>query len=161
MHKINIFHIISAHFCTLKNDGASTLSAVDIIIFFGLPLVFAGAMLKFRIAADGEFLPSMLVVFSILFGFLLNVQVLIFSMAKKESSTELKTLVSELFANVSFSILISLICLVLTITMIFLSEVTSWRWSVGTVLFYFSGVLLLNILMIFKRVHVALEMQQR
>lgn len=156
MHKINIFQIVSAHIRTLHNSDSTRISVVDVLVFFGLPCLLPFLIWYSDINMEKGILSSILVVFSILFGFLLNVQVLIFSMSKKDLEAGLSDLIDEVLSNVSFCILLSLLCLIISVVMYFAEPLGCSYKALFSILAYLSGVLLLTVLMVFKRVHVTL-----
>lgn len=164
MQKINLLHVISDHLATLKVVGGKGASIVDLFLFFGVPALITFALWKWSIFFSDTLLGHLSVAFSIVFGFLLNVQVLIFSMAKKSRSEDDATesndrvvLMREMISNVSFAIMVALFALVLVIAMLFCAEQTAVRLWMNVILNYLVFVLILDILMIFKRIHTSLQ----
>lgn len=157
MHKINIFQIVVDHFGTLKVAGRQALSIFDLFVFFVLPAMFSFALYHFNVTVSDRILEQFSVGFSIIFGFLLNVQVLIFSIGKRHADSDRLKLLKETFANVSFAILVSLLVLSMSIILLFFDSESMTRIWAGYVLFYLLGVLLFTIIMIFKRVHISLS----
>jgi len=124
--KINVFCIVSAHFNSLKNLNGKSLSSLDLVTFVFLPLFLAlcGAFFSFNLNKD---LDSLLVNFGSIFtALLLSVIVLIYDQENrllekinknpeevgKVTCIKLK-LLKELYHNISFSVLCSLMLVVM------------------------------------------------
>jgi hypothetical protein len=81
--KLNVFDIISGHISTLKSADSDRLNKVDILTFFGIPLLFSilGISKDFDLDTD---LTSLLVNFGSIFtALLLSVLVLIYDQENK------------------------------------------------------------------------------
>jgi hypothetical protein len=81
--KINIYDIISGHISTLKKPDSDSLNKIDIITFYGIPLLFSifGILKDFDLDKD---LTSLLVNFGSIFtALLLSVLVLIYDQENK------------------------------------------------------------------------------
>ena len=175
--KINILEIIAGHFDTLR-DTRDRLSKADIFTFIMLPLGagIASIILCFNLDAS---LSSLLVNFgSILTALLLSVLMLVYEQESRLDSTaeissriiELKRkLLRELYYNISFSI----VCSLALVSMCFLHSMalgTTWaiavksyhlaipidKWFLTPIIIVIALNLLLNMLMIVKRMHTLL-----
>jgi hypothetical protein len=175
--KLNVGRIISRHIATMA-DPKGNRSTLDLFVFYFLPLVIAiiAAFLQFNI---NENLLSLLVNFGSIFTALLfSVLVLVYDQKHKLDSTEnskpkskltenKETLLKQLFDNISYSILLSIILILLCFFHSILSG-KPFAFNLGnlpieikldiqiiTPLIIFSVQnLFLTIIMIMKRMHV-------
>mgnify|MGYP001544778115 CR=1 FL=1 len=117
LSKINICPILREHIRTFKSDGGSESSTGDVIVFVGVPIALSFVIFKFSHAdfLSESILNSLITVFSILVGLLLNLLLLIMTVVQKEeeklSDRQIKNrinLLSQLYANISYAILASL-----------------------------------------------------
>lgn len=124
--KINVLCIVSAHFKTLRNFGSSKISKSDVFTFIVLPFLLAicGAFFYFNLNKD---LDSLLVNFGAIFtALLLSVIVLIYDQENRNLekihqhndqvgvvTKRRLALLKELYHNISYAILCSLLLVVL------------------------------------------------
>lgn len=174
--KINVTEILMGHIATLS-DPAGKRSVGDYVTFFLVPVLVAGLGLLAGYNLNKD-VSSMLVNFGAIFtALLLSVLVLVYDQESKlESNKKLdllylakKDLLSQLYYNICFSILSSIVlvalCFVHSVVFRLVSE-----FSVGSTVFHFSYAkyivtpiiifvtanLLLTIVMIVKRMHAML-----
>lgn len=177
--KINVYEIISGHFETLKERNGS-YSTTDLFTFVGLPLsaCFFSYFYSFNLNTN---LSSLLVNFGSIFtALLLSVLVLVYDQESKledKKNTdgfydEKKELLRQLYYNISFSIL----CSVILVLACFIHSVVFNKTVEFTVInstytlksdihlitplvAFVTANLFLNILMILKRMHALLVSQ--
>lgn len=174
--KINIFNIVKGHFDTLKDSRNNRTSKADLVTFLILPLAlgFFSAFSGFNLDKD---LSALLVNFGSIFtALLLSVLVLVYDQESKlkENKSEpyydvKKDILSQLYYNISYSI----VCAVFLVFLCFVNAVVAgeaFSFKVGEddfsvkydiyiivpVVVYFTASLMLNILMILKRMHALL-----
>lgn len=154
--KIDFFGILVAHFRTLRNDAKGCVSLRDIISFYLVPAGCAAAIvwgLDRNLSLNAaNFLAT---IFSIFVGLLLNLLVLIVGLKSTHTGcADKRAILEETFANISYSILLS----VLLIVLLFLSRLLSgWSLELCSALAWFMvGNFMLTMLMILKRVHTLL-----
>jgi len=195
-NKINILCIVKAHFNTLKNTGCKNMSKVDCFTFIVFPVLLSivSAYNNFNLNKD---LDSLLVNFGAIFtALLLSVIVLIYdqenrTLEKVRGNSDVVgavtnnklLLLKELYHNISFAILCSLILVVLTFIHSTLEPITpkkieesvvivnfniwklhlnfnfvfTWATKVVTPLIILVGVnIILTIVMIVKRLYLIL-----
>ncbi len=159
--KINISRIITDHLSTLKNANTRRVSIADITLFLISPIVIsAGIVLLLRIYLNDGLVNILITCLSIFVGLLLNLLVIIFDIINKlkdeNSNDRLKKLfLKEIYANISFSILISLLnigFLVITFTTNNYVKLVANILS-DSILILFG----LTLLMVLKRVHILLS----
>lgn len=195
-NKINILCIVKAHFNTLKNTGCKNMSKVDCFTFIVFPVLLSivSACNNFNLNKD---LDSLLVNFGAIFtALLLSVIVLIYdqenrTLEKVRGNSDVVgavtnnklLLLKELYHNISFAILCSLVLVVLTFIHSTLEPITpkkieesivivnfnlwklhlnfnfvfTWATKVVTPLIILVGVnIILTIVMIVKRLYLIL-----
>ncbi|WP_314282729.1 hypothetical protein [Haemophilus sputorum] len=126
--KINIFIIIKDHINSLKDYQTQKLSIWDIISLIVIPIIFSLSLIYFRFSLNKEFVSLIVSFASIVTSLLISVSILIYDQYAKINyenmhSTELKIerekqllkkrVLSELFSNVSFTILMGVITVIL------------------------------------------------
>jgi hypothetical protein len=174
--KINIIEIVTGHFDTLReSDGKRSKS--DLVTFFVFPFFigFVSALSGFNLDTN---LSSLLVNFGSIFtALLLSVLVLVYDQetklndrSKSDAFFDLKKeLLSQLYYNISFSILCSvalvLLCFFHSVIAGVHTNINIGKYAVTIkydvyivtpVVVFFAANLFLNILMIVKRMHTLL-----
>jgi hypothetical protein len=160
--KINILEVIKDHLSTIRDYDTGKTSVSDAIIFALIPALFSFAAIILVRRIDGSVVGILITAFSIFTALLLNLLMLIFAAAKPEqeglsdSRTTLRhTLLKELFANVSFGILTSILITVLLVAILFACGLT-YIAMVGAAAFLITNFFF-TLLMILKRVHILLK----
>lgn len=174
--KLNITEIISGHFKTLKDSSGKT-SVADISVFFLMPLLFS-VFSMYRSFHLNDDITSLLVNFGSIFtALLLSVLVLVYDQESKVEAviasdplyTIKKKLLRELYYNISYSILCSLLLVLLCffhsivvaqsnqVNIFNLQLTIKYDEFIATPLVIFiTSNLFLNIIMIVKRMHAML-----
>lgn len=162
--KINPTNIIKQHFDTLYDNRNEKISLGDIIFFFILPLIVSFILVLFK-KELGSSADSLLVSLSIFTPLLLSLLVLIYEMGQKASDKfhnetfygdyyDHINKLKEITANISFSILLSIISIiVLVLYSLNLSTDIYYISVLNGAIYYFVGVFCLTLLMILKRTH--------
>lgn len=170
--KINIRQIISDHVRTLRARGEERVSTEDLVVFFGVPLLAGALYLVFSgtLPADNKIDEILVAAFSIFAALMLNIQVFLlgFSLppppqnlsemgaedrALAETKAEMRqTFFTELFANISYAILLATAIVFLTLVAIF-CQVHQAK-AVKVIQFAFIMHFALTLLMVMKRVNV-------
>ena len=119
--KIGIKNIVLDHLSTLQNAKSDKISAFDIFLFYGLPLILAILVYIDKIKFGSEVFSQSIAVFSIFSALLFSVQVALFGIytKKREEVDEYseafskeriearRVLVRETNANISYLIVLS------------------------------------------------------
>lgn len=172
--KINISCILKDHFQTLKNERTKSFDALDISVFFGLPIAIGSVSFFLKAQMDDNSVTTLISAASIFSGLLINVLVLIYSLNEKSiqnpegndhsendnhdvnKKTLEKELLKEIFANISFSILISMMLIISLSFLVFLKP--------GYLAIIFTSISIalctnfcLTLLMGLKRIHILLS----
>lgn len=151
--KINICKIITSHLDTLRNCNTGKLGFDDFITFVLLPLIITTLLLFLKVHLTESAITIIITTLSILVGLLFNVIVIIFDIVKRDASKKLKNRVlHELLTNISFSIILSILIIILTLATYFKNQYINVI-STGLV-YYFMSVYLCTVLMIIKRMYI-------
>lgn len=160
--KINVFCVLRDRWATLRNfKHAGRTAWGDVFLFFVVPIIpayFMGNQYTGCIA-DTKVADITLTSLSILVGLLLNLLVLIYGILdrsgeKIRSQTARMSLLKEVFANISYCVLI---CIVSILIIIAIMVFRSSAMVLQPVLVYVLANFILTMLMIVKRVHILLE----
>lgn len=165
--KINIFSIVKSHILTLKPYNSTDYSLIDVFIFYGIPLILSILLPWQNVFITSDFASTLIDVFSILAGLLLNLLVLIFDsvkQAKGSSPQEIlrRELLKELYANVSYCVLLAVIIVSTMLTYnLFKDNLLLQKELVKSIITCFTifcaSNFLLSLLMVLKRVNVILS----
>jgi hypothetical protein len=170
--KIDVTRIMKSHFSTMRDHSSGRYSAVDIVTFYGLPVLAGAGAAYFRWRFDSDVLNSLLAAFAIFAGLLLNLLLLVFTFSVREDEPSMVSrtrgdLVKELHDNIAYSVLVS-IALVVVIMIEVASlkrpdlkpDVHAYTGAFGTALIVFLTVnFILTLLMILKRIYIVLSYQ--
>jgi hypothetical protein len=165
--KINILKIIQDHLDTLKDYDDTNYSWKDILLFFFFPLFVSAPIIFFTQLRLNDNLIGILVnVFAIFAGLLFNLLVLVYDAISKATrpndsngpSAKLRiTVLKEIYSNISFEILLSLLnVLLLSASSLFKSDDAKTSFVnafLSGLVFYLIIVFTLTFLMVLKRVH--------
>lgn len=152
LSKINISDIIINHTATLKNDNTKKTGIDDYFTFLLIPIILTSILLYFKVVLSDEALNIVITTLSIFVGLLFNVIVLIFDIIKRDSTKKVKNVVlKELLANISFTILISIIAIIFTVLTFINNDVAKMVFT-GLVYFLLS-IFVFTVLMVLKRMH--------
>lgn len=167
--KIDISQIIIAQIRTMRDNRTQKLSAADLLLFYGLPLLLSGIAPYFRWRFNADVLNALLTAFSIFAGLLLNLLILVYTFSSQtEHPTALaKTrtaLIKELHDNVAYSILLSIVIVVVTmisVAYLKMKETPSAPaftvWWLSGVIIFFTLNFVLTLLMILKRIYIMIN----
>jgi hypothetical protein len=154
MDKINVIHIVAENHETLRSYETGKHSVLDILLFYIFPLSVGFVAWRFGLDIDKDRANATIAAASIFAGLLINVLVLIYTVAQKAAESTEKTLVRQFFSNVSYAILLSVITVVLLTTNLLLAKPFVWMSAVVVALcVQFCLVLLMSI----KRLHALLK----
>lgn len=161
--KINISQIVVDHLATLRNESTGKISAMDLLIFLLVPLVLAviSYLMGWSLSKDATNL--VVTAMSIFAGLMINVLVLIYTVALNTKPDEEtveeaileKRFLRQIFANISFSICTSVLIVVILSFSYFLEARA--QLVVSSVAYLLLGNFLLTLLMTLKRLHILLS----
>lgn len=163
--KLSVTQIISSHIKTLRNYSSKRTSIKDLLTFLILP-VLIGFTLERSFYLSDKFSSSILTVFSILTGLLFNFLVLIIDACSKQKQRTVKNninelrklnLIKETFSNVSFSILIAIIIICMTLLLELVSSIALLSSGLLMIILSLAIIFILTMLMVLKRMFVILN----
>lgn len=151
-NKVNINNIIKDHLSTLKNDNTGKPDKEDILLFFLMPLLLSSVLVYLDIFLSDKAINIVITALAIFVGLLFNVIVLIFDLVSKNSKRPAKIrLLREILANISFSVLLCIIIIALTL-LTFID--IYWIMLLAHLLAYFLILIfMINLFMILKRMY--------
>ena len=162
--KINVSQIIVDHVRTLRSDATGKVHWSDYLLLLLIPSLVSVLPIYFQTELKESAVTLLMAAFSIFAGLLINVLVLIYTVAIRledsiNSSDEdryrlERDFIKQIFANVSFSILIS----VLIVLILFVSSVSPKAINIAgaAVCTFLIVEFTLTLLMSLKRLHVLL-----
>jgi hypothetical protein len=171
--KIDISSILRDHGATLRNEGKSTISLIDICIFYLFPIAAGIVAFSFCLRLEKDVYNVSITFFGIFLALLLNLQVAIFAIFQRKWSApqderlgeilklelqERRRLLEELNANISYLTLVS--CVSLTAMLIFHIQqmLSGWQPAFAVALYTH---FLLTLLMVIKRSHALFQKEYR
>jgi len=168
MSKLNVSSIITDHFATFKNFKTGKRKIGDYFVFLILPFVISIFFICFNILLTKELSNILITALSIFAALLFNLLLLTYDIINKNShvnftDTTLKQkkqlkhkFLKEIYANISFSILISIISVILLLGNYFLP--CGLIYLLFNFFSYFFIILfLLTLFLILKRIHILLS----
>lgn len=172
--KISVAGIVKDHISTLKSNQTNQIYYPDIFLFFLLPAILSSLMVYSGVPLNDGLVNALITSFSIFSALLFNLLLLVYDIAGK-SSDEIKVtdpleikkvaqrreLLREIYVNVSFSILISTISVVVLLTyflkttncFVWKINLCSFQWLLTAIVYYFSIQFLLTMFMVLKRIY--------
>lgn len=176
--KLNVCEIISGHIATLRDSSTNKLSIADVFTFFVIPILFSilSIICFFDLTND---LISLLVNFGAIFtALLLSVLVLVYDQSSKLTERNQlspvaffdvkKLLLKQLYYNICYSIILSVnlvvFCFIESIARGFIINIhypyilklNLDRYLIVPIIIFIAIHLILNIIMIVKRMHALL-----
>ena len=171
--KINVASIVRDHFDTLYDNRSNRASPFDFALFYGLPVIAAGASYYVELRLKPEAYNISITFFGIFIALILNIQVAMFSIFQRkwevpadkrvansmaDTLAHRKKLLIELNANLSYLILVCCVALVLSL----LSFIKSFdNGIIPAVMVFLYGHFLLTLLMVVKRAHALFHKEYR
>lgn len=158
--KINATKIVRDHVATLKSFDTDKYSSSDFLLFFFFPLLLSGILVYFKFILSKDFINILATSLSIFAALLLNLLLLIYDILRKSEKTDsnykLKAkFLKQIYANISFCILISIVTIVfLIIASLNIKQLESiLAFGIYSLVFIF----VLTLFMVLKRVHILLS----
>jgi uncharacterized Tic20 family protein len=152
LNKINVSRIFLEHIKTLRNDNSNKPGADDILTFLLVPFFFSACLMYFNIRLNGSATEILITTLSILVGLLFNVIVIIFDIIKRDNSKKLKNrILEQLLANISYTILISIVIIIITLSTFIRSDIVCL--ITHFLLYFLLSHYFLTVLMILKRMY--------
>lgn len=165
--KMNVNEIIKAHISTLKHSNSNKLNSSEVIIFFIFPLLLS-ILLTWKSTILSTDVNVIITVFAIFVGFLFNLLVLIFDMAKKVKNDRGKVddaniqnlkeqLIKETYTNTSYCVLLSIILLCLSFLYVVGISNSYILFGISIVIYWLIITFVLTLFMVLKRIYTLLS----
>lgn len=170
--RINILSIVKDHFGTLTRFDSKSKKVYwkDFVLFIGFPAIL-GVWLAYNGFSIKPFIGNLIAAVAIFGGFLFNLLAIIYSQIDKirddansanSANNELKKIfVKEIHINISYSIVLSLLIIVLLIGCTMDLPKFQYDWLVKKIalgfLYFLLGKFLLTLLMVLNRVYILLK----
>jgi hypothetical protein len=148
--KVNVVVIVEKHLQTLVNAQTKKHELGDYVTFLFIPSIVSLALIWFGFLLNKDFVGIICSILSIFVGLFFNVIVIIFDIVKREAGKKMKVeFLRELLYNISFTILISVFCIVLSLCSII--EQVYIRYVTNFATYFLAVLFLMTVLMILKR----------
>lgn len=165
MNKINVLPVAAKHLETLSNYGEETRSWTDYALFFGVPLIAGGFLVVIGFGFRTDAVNGFLNAFAIFTGLLLNVLVLVFTLAAASTPLNIdlrmrKELLRQVFVNICFALIISVgvVCTAIVALSYMRSNPGAVTGKIATLLLAaFTLNFVMTLLMIIKRMYYLLD----
>lgn len=165
--KVDITPILAGHVQTLRDHRTDKLSYSDLVLFFALPLVVAGFAIWGNIRLRAIAVTGLLTASSLFVALLLNLQVMVLTYlralegdAADQALRQRKTLLRQVAANLSFSILVALGLVATALAALFgLAENQDLKIGLVPTFLLITGasILVLNLLMVLRRMYILIQ----
>lgn len=166
--KVNILGIVQDHFKTLLDYNSKKINWYDVFGFIVLPII--GAILLIWLGVNLEQVSTILITsLSIFAALLFNLLLLVFDLISKQKpkpdnskKRDLDIVAyevsKELFTNISYSILVSIVTIIILIAGS-VSSNKSFLFAIEFMAFFLIGNFLFTLLMVLKRTHAILTFE--
>lgn len=160
--KASVAPAIRAHFDTLRDDATGSIRVRDFLLFVGLPsgVGLALGIAKFRLHDIASMLAGLAVFTALLFGlviFVFQLRVQIKDDGRDRQRPKLASLIDEMFANVTYSVIVGVVTTVVAVIAAAISGNDGAPTWISGILAALALHLVLTILMCLKRVHSAYQ----
>ena len=160
--KINPSIIVIDHFKTLRQNQIGKILFDDILIFFLLPILLSLLLLIFGQYLNDNLITIFVTSLSIFAALLFNLLLLIFDIVNKEDHKNDKSTLKirylkEIYSNISYSILISIIAIIALLVAYIDIPLTYLNFVLGFISYTLIIQFLLTLFMVLKRVHILLS----
>ena len=145
-NKLNVFSVLDGHLSTFK-DSNGKLWKGDLFTFFILPIAVAFLCLYFDVDFKEQIIGILVTSSSIFTGLLLNLLILVYDQKTRlskvnntiegwEKLNSKHNLIAELYYNISYSTLISLLILVISVIHLCISDIFTSQYDFKEITIY-------------------------
>lgn len=156
--KINIWKIIRRQFAVYRNDKTKSISVYDIFTFVVFPIIMAIALV---FLIDYEFmsnrLDTMITILSIAATVLFSFLTLLMDKTKAEEGEKAKQVSNETYVTIIMTILYALLSVIVLVVYFFMPKMVVVYQIFNAVIYLLLIKILLNILMVLKRMFLLLN----
>jgi hypothetical protein len=159
--KLNLTDILTDHIGTLKNVNTGKLSKLDLLVFFGIPVVLSVVVYLLKIDLGPVSIGILISALSILAGLLINVLVLLYTVKEigptESQKSEQIALIKEVNANLLYEITLAILLVVLLCGLRLFSG--HLLGALTAVAIFGAGNFTLTLLMAIKRIKVLIGLR--
>ncbi len=163
--KIDPRDIVRDHFRTLVRYRENRISLADLVLFLLAPLALSVAAAALHIVLSPVAVDVLTNAMAILAGLLLNLLVLIHTLARgyqgPTGAADARDLLQQVYANIAYSILLSLLALVPLVFVASAPDSSFVASAASALAMFFVIHFTLTLLMVLKRVHALLAFDFR
>ena len=164
IEKIDVSGIVVDHFRTLRSFRDKTYSKSDFFVFLFMPLLAAGLFCWRKPELGADLVGVLATALSVFAALLFNLILLLYDMLSRASGTSARlspkvVLLREVYSNVSFCILVAMVTLVILVAHFFGLKRHWFQWAVAYAVYSLTGVFVLTLFMVLKRLHVLLRQE--
>jgi len=159
--KINVLNIVRDHISTLRDYKTKKVSISDLFLFSLSPALISVLFLVFSGVMDETMVTLLTTSLSIFAALLFNLLLIIYDAVRKEESLNSannlrKPYLKEVFNNISFCILTSVLAIVL---LLIYSQVSIFflQYLLTFFSYYLVALFILTLFMVLKRTHILLS----
>lgn len=156
--KINIIDIVLDHINTLRNSRTNKIYFPDLFLFFILPLFLSGVLIYKDLVVNTQLATALLAAFSVFAALLLNLLLLVFDIADKVNKKDeghkiFYNILKEIYINISFCILLSVIIIVVLFSFFAGFKSVIYLRILSFITYSISINFILSLVMILKRIY--------
>lgn len=178
LEKIDCRNIIYNHFSTLKRYSDKRYNPNDFVLFLFVPLIITILMFLVRPVISDSISQLIITCGTVFAALLLNLLLIIYDIVKrteradangqtndagdlvkrrkKKKGVRLQFL-QEIYHNISFSILLCVVIMMLTVFICFKFEMPYLNMGLSAIVYFLASIFGLTLLMVLKRVHLLLS----
>ena len=167
--KIDVTRIVTAQIRTMRDNSTQKYSKSDLLLFYGIPILLGAIGPYYGWKFNADVLNALLTAFSIFAGLLLNLLILVYTFSSQAEQPNAlakvrTTVIKELHDHIAYSILVSIVLVVVTMTTVAelkmhekLPEVAFTNLWVTGIIIFLTLNFVLTLLMILKRIYIMLN----
>ena len=153
MSKVNVLPIVKEHLETLQDNRTKRTSLGDYLLFFCLPAASAVPLIWVNYGLSDGIRSVLVVAIAVsVFNVMLLPNVMLLAYDVGAANTRRQGFLREVYTNLAFAVLVGIVTLVLVVITAFVPQNVVATALSGAV-YYLSGVFLLTVLMVLKRIH--------
>lgn len=158
--KLNLRHVITDHWRTLYDYRTDKLDWSDVFTFYIVPALLTAGLLWLGMRLGGTEVTVLITALSIFAALLFNLLLLTHSIVTdtaKEIHARRHELLQEIYAHISYAILVSVVAIVFLLAYVVLPSRSTWVCVLTSAAVYFLVLNFLGtLLLILNRIHVML-----
>lgn len=161
--KFSIWRILADHLKTFKNAGSKQYRPLDFITFLFIPTAIAAGVTYYGYLLTKEIINALLTSLSVFAALLFNLLMLVYGLVQKNGEVKQEAeskygkvrleFLKEIYANISFCILITVIAIALLLVTFIGIDHKRLTYILTFFSYSLTAIFLFTLLMILRRVH--------